>query len=66
MKGNKGFTGAPVIVTLGADGVLARTGSGTFLAPAPKVDAVDTTGAGDTFNGALGNKTDFTDAPILR
>ena len=46
-------TGAPVLVTLGADGVLARTGSGTAHVPAPKVDAVDTTGAGDTFNGAL-------------
>jgi ribokinase len=50
-------TGAPVLVTLGRDGVLvARKVSDTFLAerlPAPSVTAVDTTGAGDTFNGAL-------------
>ena len=26
---------------------------GTFVAPAPDVTAVDTTGAGDAFNGAL-------------
>jgi ribokinase len=46
-------SGAPVIVTLGARGALlhARKVSDTFLAP--KVSPVDTTGAGDTFNGAL-------------
>ena len=47
-------TGTPAIVTLGARGVLcARNGSDTFLAPAPAVTPVDTTGAGDAFNGAL-------------
>jgi len=47
-------TGAPVLVTLGARGALcARKGSDPFLAPAPAVTPVDTTGAGDTFNGAL-------------
>ena len=46
-------TGAPVVVTLGAGGALARTVSGTVLAPAPDVTPVDTTGAGDAFNGAL-------------
>jgi ribokinase len=47
-------TAAPAIVTLGARGVLcARSVSGTFLAPAPAVTPVDTTGAGDAFNGAL-------------
>ncbi|GAA1988240.1 ribokinase [Kitasatospora viridis] len=42
-----------VVVTLGAEGVLVRDGSFVELVPAPKVAAVDTTGAGDTFCGAL-------------
>jgi ribokinase len=46
-------TRAPVVITLGPDGAHARTVSGTFLAPAPSVTPVDTTGAGDAFNGAL-------------
>ena len=48
-------TGAPVLITLGATGALvhATTVPGTFLARAPSVRAVDTTGAGDAFNGAL-------------
>jgi len=47
-------TGAPALVTLGPRGVLcATTVPGTFVAPAPDVTAVDTTGAGDAFNGAL-------------
>ena len=47
-------TGAPALVTLGARGALcARKVSDTFLAPAPQVTPVDTTGAGDAFNGAL-------------
>jgi ribokinase len=45
-------TGAPVLVTLGADGVLVLDGAAERI-PAPRVDVVDTTGAGDTFNGAL-------------
>ena len=46
-------TRAPVIVTLGARGALVvQAGSSTVL-PAPRVKAVDTTGAGDAFNGAL-------------
>ena len=46
-------TGAPVLLTLGARGVLVLDGDGSEVLPAPEVDVVDTTGAGDTFNGAL-------------
>ncbi|WP_055474505.1 PfkB family carbohydrate kinase [Gordonia sp. HS-NH1] len=48
-------TGAPVLVTLGAEGVLIANPSGDVLTlPAGHVDeVVDTTGAGDTFNGVF-------------
>ena len=46
-------TGAPVLVTLGADGALLLDGDRVERLPAPRVDVVDTTGAGDTVNGAL-------------
>ena len=47
-----GYGGAAL--TLGPAGVLlAEPGSTPTLVPAPKVDAVDTTGAGDAFNGAF-------------
>jgi len=39
-------------ITLGADGLLLDDGEGTTHVPAPPVDAVDTTGAGDVFHGA--------------
>ncbi len=42
-----------VIVTLGTQGVLFCDGSSALHFPAFPVTAVDTTGAGDTFNGAL-------------
>jgi ribokinase len=43
-----------VIVTLGAEGVLAATRSdGTITLPGHRVPVLDTTGAGDTFCGAL-------------
>jgi ribokinase len=45
-------TGAPVLVTLGPRGALLLTDHPERL-PAPDVDVVDTTGAGDTVNGAL-------------
>ncbi len=41
------------IVTLGTQGVLACEGTSTVHFPAFPVEAVDTTGAGDAFNGAL-------------
>ena len=44
-----------VVVTLGSSGAYAVTSDGDgYLAPAPRVDAVDTVGAGDCFCGALG------------
>ena len=46
-------TRAPVLFTLGADGVLLLDGGASRRLPAPAVDTVDTTGAGDAFNGAL-------------
>lgn len=42
-----------VIVTLGANGVFARTETEIIRVPSFKVDAVDTTAAGDTFCGTL-------------
>ncbi len=47
-------TGKAIIVTLGADGVLAATPAGNFAASALKIIPVDTVGAGDTFCGYLG------------
>jgi ribokinase len=46
-------TGAPVVITLGARGALVAVGSGAKRVAAPAVRAVDTTGAGDAFNGVL-------------
>ena len=46
-------TGAPVLVTLGGDGALLADGEGVQRLPTPRVQVVDTTGAGDTVNGAL-------------
>ena len=42
-----------VLVTLGADGVVWAGADGTGRMAAPKVQAADTTAAGDTFIGAL-------------
>ena len=42
-----------VVVTLGARGCLARRGGEMHVQTAFRVDAVDTTGAGDTFCGVL-------------
>jgi ribokinase len=44
---------AVVVITLGAAGAYLATGQISKTIPAPKVKALDTTAAGDTFNGAL-------------
>ncbi|GAA1935477.1 ribokinase [Nocardioides marmoribigeumensis] len=42
-----------VVVTLGGRGALVRDGASVLSVGAPRVEVVDTTGAGDTFVGAL-------------
>lgn len=42
-----------VIITLGANGAYISSGEIQQRIPAPSVQAIDTTAAGDTFNGAL-------------
>ncbi|WP_369180528.1 ribokinase [Streptomyces mutabilis] len=42
-----------VVVTLGAEGALVASGAEVARVPSVKVDAVDTTGAGDAFTAAL-------------
>jgi ribokinase len=42
-----------VVITLGADGAVAADPGGITSVPSPQVDALDTTGAGDAFTGAL-------------
>ncbi len=46
-------TRGDVIVTLGALGCVRVDGSGFEHVPAPEIEPVDTTGAGDAFNGGL-------------
>jgi len=55
VEGNAEGSGVPaVLVSLGAGGaLLVRVGEPPLEIPAPVVAAVDTTGAGDTLNGAL-------------
>ncbi|PAF39208.1 hypothetical protein CHH58_00710 [Terribacillus saccharophilus] len=47
------ITGNTVIVTLGKEGSIAVSNEGSSYFPAKKVKAVDATGAGDSFIGAL-------------
>ena len=42
-----------VVITLGERGCLVATADGSFSIPAPVVEVVDTTGAGDAFVGSL-------------
>lgn len=42
-----------VVVKCGPDGAIAARGADRFDAPAPKVEVMDTTGAGDCFNAGL-------------
>jgi ribokinase len=51
--GLSGRTGVAVIVTRGGDGVLIVDREEIVELPAPTAEVVDTTGAGDTFNGVL-------------
>lgn len=48
-----GRSGGPVIVTLGPGGALVFDAGEVEVVAAPLLEAVDTTGAGDTFAGAL-------------
>ena len=45
--------GLAVVVTMGESGALVVDGDSATHVPAPRVDAVDTTGAGDAFCGSL-------------
>jgi ribokinase len=49
----RGMGPAAVVVTMGANGLIAATEDGLLYQKAPKVEAVDTTGAGDAFCGTL-------------
>lgn len=42
-----------VLITMGGSGVYINTGDTSEIIPAYKVNAIDTTGAGDAFNGGL-------------
>ena len=56
------------MVTLGARGARYAGADGEFAVPAPAVEAVDTTGAGDVFAGVLAANwpSDFGATPLCR
>ena len=45
------YPGIEILLTMGKDGAIFCSGNNTFSASSPKVVALDTTGAGDTFTG---------------
>jgi len=45
-----------VIITMGSEGAFFSDGINKMMVPAPLVQTVDTTGAGDTFNGVLASQ----------
>ncbi len=47
------FCGAPVVITIGADGAIVTDGTTVTHVPGRRVPVVDTTGAGDTLAGVL-------------
>lgn len=53
-----------VVLTLGADGALVGEDDSVTAVPSPKVRAIDTTGAGDAFVGALATRLALGD-PLL-
>ena len=56
IEGLRGLGPRSVVVTLGARGALLASGGAVRRFDAPKVEAVDSTGAGDAFVGALAVK----------
>lgn len=48
-----GVVARSVVVTLGDRGAVAADPTGSWAVPAPRVDAIDTTGAGDAATGVL-------------
>lgn len=53
LAGDAGLRRGHLVITVGARGALRVTGDQVFSYPAAGVDAIDTTGAGDAFNGVL-------------
>ncbi len=48
-----GLVREAVVVTLGREGAFVASAAGVRRVPAPALTAIDATGAGDAFNGAL-------------